>query len=226
MTGTYQFYFSHDPRNFKAEDLVDTLVRYDIYKDGTKSEAIPVTDLSIVKFDVEGWTSPKEVFDNEVLDENGFVKEEANYFACYTGSIPATITDEFGKKHEFKDTVTAYIAVKGDANLDGEANSIDSALILVYAAERGAGNEAYIYSAEEEMLDMFAYFLADVTGESEDRGATDSLGNEGSSLDAIDAANILVYAAEKGAGNEPKWHNTLSVDPLPKYTAEIAAAEK
>jgi len=221
MTGTHQFYFSHDPRNFKAEDLVATLVRYDIYKDGTKSEAIPVTDLSVVKFDVEGWTNPKEVYDGQVLDENGFVKE--GYFAYYTGNIPATITDEFGEKHEFKDTVTAYIAVKGDANLDGKANSLDSAAILVYAAAKGAGNEAYIYSAEDEMLDMFAYFLADVTGESEDRGKTDSLGNEGSALDSIDAANILVYAAKEGAGNNPKWHETLSVDTLPKYTAEIAA---
>ncbi len=75
------------------------------------------------------------------------------------------------------------------------------------------------------MLELFAYFLADVTGESEDHGATDSLGNDSSPLDATDAAYILKYAAIVGAGNDADWAKILA-KPLPYYTAEIAAAKE
>ena len=67
------------------------------------------------------------------------------------------------------------------------------------------------------MLELFAYFLADVTGESE------NYGEDGSNLDANDAANILVYAARAGAGLNPLWEEVLPA-PLPIYTYAIAQA--
>ena len=87
---------------------------------------------------------------------------------------------------------------------------------------------AYIYSETDPMMELFAYFLGDVNGESEDGGVTDSLGNNThniADLDAKDSAKILVYAAIEGSGKEPDWAEVLS-EPLPYYTAEIAAAER
>ncbi len=76
------------------------------------------------------------------------------------------------------------------------------------------------------MMELFAYFLGDVTGESEDHGATDARGNEGSDLDATDASYILIYAAEEGAGLNPDWAVILAGLPqLPLYTALIAGKE-
>ncbi len=208
IEGQYQFYFSHDPREFDPVDLVASITRYTLYDDGTRGEAEPLTDFSIVSFNGQ---TPEGVFQ----DTDG---------AYFVGKLPATITDEFGV-HEFPEVGTAYIAVKGDVTLTGEADAIDAAAILVYAAKYGAGLEAYIYSDTELIMEDFAYFLGDVTGESEDHGITDSLGNETSHLDAIDSAAILVYAAKVGAGVEADWAKILS-PPLPKYTAAIDAARK
>ncbi len=209
LEGNYQFYFSHDPREFKAEDLVSSITRYALYSDGTKGDPEPLTDFSIVDFN--GLT-PESVF----IDTDG---------AYYVGSIPATVTDDFGVVHEFEGVGTAYIAVKGDVTLTGEADAKDAARILTYSAKIGAGLEAYIYSETDTMMEMFAYFLGDVNGESEDHGLTDSLGNEISDLNAKDSAKILIYAAVYGSGKDADWAVILD-EPLPYYTAEIAAAER
>lgn len=207
IQGQYQFYFSHDPREFDPDDLVASITRYAILSDGTRGEAEQLYDFSGVSFN--GLT-PESVF----IDTDG---------AYYVGTLPATLTDEFGT-HEFSDVGTAYIAVKGDVTLTGEADAKDAARILTFAAKVGAGVEAYIYSETDPMMELFAYFLGDVNGESEDYGVTDSLGNERSELDAKDSAKILIYAAQEGAGLDPDWALILN-EPLPYYTAEIAAAE-
>jgi hypothetical protein len=193
-------------------DLVSSITRYAIYSDGTKGEPEALTDFSIVDFN--GLT-PESVF----IDTDG---------AYYVGSIPATVTDDFGVVHEFEGVGTAYIAVKGDVTLTGEADARDAARILTYAAKRGADIEAYIYSDTEPMMELFAYFLGDVNSESEDAGQTDSHGaadNPLSNLDAKDSAKILVYAAVYGSGKDADWAEIL-VEPLPYYTAEIAKAER
>ncbi len=208
IEGTYQFYFSHDPREFQPEDLIASLTRIPIYTNDIKGEPEELTDLSIVSF-------------NGLTPQSVYTDNDAAYFV---GQLPATITDEFGT-HEFEDVGTAYIAVKGDVTLTGEADANDASYVLIYAADIGAGKEAYIYSEEDEMMELFAYFLGDVTGESEDHGATDSLGNEKSDLDAVDASYILIYAARYGAGNDANWGRILP-EPLPYYTAEIFSAEQ
>ncbi len=220
VVGQSQFYFSHDMRPFDPADLVTSVMQYTQYSDGTESEGVEI-NVSEVKFDVEGWTNPEEVFVNQVLDANG--EPKSDYDVYYKGAIPATITDPSGVVQTIEGVGTAYIAVKGDATLTGEADANDAAVVLVYAAKIGAGTPAYIYSETDAELEAFAYFLADVTGESEDNGATDSLGNAGSDCDAIDAAAILVYAARYGAFGDADWADGILPDPLPKYTAAIAA---
>ncbi|MBR6617076.1 MAG: hypothetical protein IKL00_04275, partial [Oscillospiraceae bacterium] len=212
VTGKDKFYFSHDPRPFSVEDLIERIIRYALYSDGTTGEAEVVSDWTTfdIAFDVDGWRNPKEVFDTQVLDENGNVRSDYEYRVCYIGSVPVTIDGQVVETN-----ANAYIAVKGDVTLDGVPNALDAAEILVYAAAKGAGNDAYLYSEADQILEYFSYFLGDVTGESK------NYGEDGSDLNAIDAANILVYAANKGAGLRPKWEEVLAA-PLPYYTYEIA----
>ena len=89
-----------------------------------------------------------------------------------------------------------WIAHKGDVNLDGVVNAKDAALILVYAADAGAGNDAFLTESHDDTEEQFAYFLADIDGE----------GKENSPLNAMDAARILIYAAMQGSGNQPDWN--------------------
>ncbi len=212
VTGKDKFYFAHDPRPFRAEDLINTITRYTLYTNGTESAGELVSDWTTVDiaFDIVGFRNAEEVYETQILDENGDVKEELEFFACYRGSVPVTIE---GVRTETDSH--AYIAVKGDVTLDGVPNALDAATILVYAAQRGAGNEAWLYDGNDQNLEYLAYFLGDVTGESE------NYGEDGSSLNALDAANILVYAAQRGAGLDPLWENVLT-EPIPKYTKEIA----
>lgn len=88
------------------------------------------------------------------------------------------------------------IAHKGDVNFDGVVNAKDAALILVYAADAGAGNEPFLTESHDDIEEQFAYFLGDIDGE----------GAEGSHLNAMDAAKILIYAAMQGSGNQPDWN--------------------
>ena len=90
----------------------------------------------------------------------------------------------------------------------GEADAEDAANVLGYAARSGAGDEVYIFTQNDETLDKFAFFLADTTDESKDRGIHSgiaSVGTAGSVLNSEDAANILVYAAFAGSGETPNW---------------------
>ncbi|MDE6730505.1 MAG: dockerin type I repeat-containing protein, partial [Oscillospiraceae bacterium] len=96
-----------------------------------------------------------------------------------------------------------YIGQKGDANADGVVNSADASLILTYSADSGAGNEASLTDDTSTIPEDFAYFLADIDGESQNSG------KDGSSLDAGDAALILQYAALSGSGQSVNWDDLL-----------------
>ena len=132
----------------------------------------------------------------------------------------------FYNGEQVKGTADIYIGVKGDANLNGETNAEDAAKVQEYAARSGAGDEVYIFTAEDATLDKFAFFLADTTDESKDRGVHSgipSVGTAGSKLDATDAANILVYASKAGANGACDWiPEVLLTAPYPKYSETIA----
>ena len=183
----------------------------------------------------------KDTLDFTIVDANLPEGAETKFVTVTTGT-DGTETVEEAKAV----TGTVYIGVKGDTNLSGFVQADDGAAVLVYAANFGAGNEAKIYEEDAQVIadlsltelevktmEDFVYFLADVNGESEDHGATDNatgttstydadgkLVEVGSPLNAKDAAAILVYAADFGAGNDPNWYDTL-VNPLPKYTKAI-----
>ena len=90
-------------------------------------------------------------------------------------------------------TAEIFLGVKGDTDLNGAVNAADAANVLLYAAAKGAGEDAVICSDTDDALEQYAFFLADVDTESRE-GATDA-----ATLNATDAASILIFAALTGA---------------------------
>lgn len=177
-----QFYFSDDDTELKTEDLIESIVRYEVYADGSVANVgEPVTDFECVDL-------------NGITPKNLYLKSE------YAYPVTLYITDEYGKQ-EVESSIVVYIGVKGDANMDGSADAKDAAEILVYAAAVGAGKETTLYSRTNEILEKFVKMLADVNG----GGGADS------SLDATDAAAILVYAAGVGSGKNPSWQEIIGI---------------
>ena len=119
--------------------------------------------------------------------------------------------------------VYIYIGVKGDADLDGVSDAGDAAKVLIYAANDGAGLEdVYLYSNSNAAAEAFAWFLADIDGESKDQGVTSNKeGAAKSMLDAGDAAYILIHGALEGSGQDADWGNNVLPEPWPLYTKEI-----
>ncbi|MEE5994010.1 MAG: hypothetical protein V3G42_12345, partial [Oscillospiraceae bacterium] len=213
------FFFSHDPNKFEISELIE--VSSIVAKSGDKTVDIKRGDgssdtltLDLDKFTfgtVEGGEDP-ELSPSKIYTDR---KEAYN-------KIPLVVYYD-GKR--VKGTADIYIGVKGDADLNGVVNSIDAANVLVYAARVGAGEEAYIYSADEPILNRFAFFLADTTDESKNLGVTSGIvgKTEKSVLDSIDAANILVYAAKAGANGTADWIPEVLLNaPYPEYSRIIA----
>ena len=129
-------------------------------------------------------------------------------------------------------TVTAYIGVKGDANLDGKLSPVDASCVLVFAADLqemdDGGNvrepQTVVLSKQSELVandpagiyDNFAAFLADVKNEINPLHAWKT--GKGSIADgtsrafnAVDASWILVANANIQEGNTPAeaWSRLL-----------------
>ena len=145
----------------------------------------------------------------------------------------------------------AWIGVKGDTNLDGNCNAEDASYVLIYAAKLGAGEDAQLTDianvnvsgdggvittalglgvtrADETIVENFSYFLSDTNGESSTHGQFDADGkaSDAANLNAIDAANQLVYAAKAGANGEANWATEVMVaelndGSLPRHTRGI-----
>jgi len=196
------FYFAHDPNSFDASELISSAAV--VEGEGT-------VDMS--KFSVE--SNPQAVY-----EAAGEAYVAADLQVYYDGQALEGVTAK------------AYIGVKGDADLNGVVNAEDAAKVLIYAAAKGAGKEAYLVDAVEtdDTLEAFAYFLADTDGESTDNGATSGIAGatNASAVDSIDAANILVYAARLGSKGQADWINEVDEvtgvlsSPFPTYSESIA----
>ncbi len=172
------YFFSHDETPLKAEELVESAK---LVVDENEYDVMSQISFGLdANGPIEGLT-PAMIF-----EETGAAYVATDLYVYYTpvGHEPELVEEA---------DVAIFVGVKGDADLDSEANAIDAAKVLVYAAERGANGEATLYSAEDLDLETLAYFLADVDGESR------TCGKDGSALNSIDAAGILAFAAEKAA---------------------------
>ena len=115
----------------------------------------------------------------------------------------AALTDKDGKPV----TVTAYIGVKGDTDLDNVANASDASLVLKYYAEiqTGAAPEStkLIANNNDANLENLSAFLSDVDKDEYDADnwktdKTTANNNNGKrAVDASDASSILSFYAEQ-----------------------------
>jgi len=115
-------------------------------------------------------------------------------------------------------TASAFIGVKGDADLNKEVSSADASAVLKYYAALSSGKTAddvqlspsNLVNGSDDVLDQFAAFLADVDAE-------DSLNNwnrakSDRDITSGDASFILKYYAKISAGSEHSrttWNTVL-----------------
>ena len=179
------FYFSVDERELKPSDLFS---KFDIVdEEGTHFDALEAGAVTLDK------TTPKEIFDAE--GKPYCVTEVNAYFTDPTTADAEPVAAPVNP--------TVYIGVKGDADLNGSVDVQDAVTILTYYAKASAGQQNVAFN-EDENLNKFIFFLADVDTESK-AGM-----NNGSELMSIqDGVNVLTFYAKKSANQDPAWPDVI-----------------
>lgn len=179
------FYFSVDERELKPSDLFS---KFDIVdEEGTHFDALELGAVTLDK------TTPKEIFDAE--GKPYCVKEVNAYFTDPTKADAEPVAAPVNP--------TVYIGVKGDTDLSGLVDVPDAVAVLTYTAKIAAGQEGVVFN-EDENLNKFAFFLADIDTESKEGK------NDGNKLMATeDAVYMLTYTAKTAAGQEPTWPDVV-----------------
>ena len=179
------FYFSVDERELKPSDLFS---KFDIVdEEGTHFNALEAGAVTLDK------TTPKEIFDAE--GKPYCVTEVNAYFTDPTKADAEPVAAPVNP--------TVYIGVKGDTDLSGLVDVPDAIAILTYTAKIAAGQENIVFN-EDENLNKFAFFLADVDTESKEGK------NDGNKLMTTeDAVRILTYTAKTAAGQEVTWPDVI-----------------
>ena len=179
------FYFSVDERELKPSDLFS---KFDIVdEDGTHFNALELGAVTLDK------TTPKEIFDAE--GKPYCVTEVNAYFTDPTKADAEPVAAPVNP--------TVYIGVKGDTDLSGLVDVPDAVAVLTYTAKIAAGQEGVVFN-EDENLNKFAFFLADIDTESK-AGKND--GNK--LMTTEDAVYMLTYTAKTAAGQEPTWPDVV-----------------
>ena len=179
------FYFSVDERELKPSDLFS---KFDIVdEEGTHFNALEAGAVTLDK------TTPKEIFDAE--GKPYCVTEVNAYFTDPTKADAEAVAAPVNP--------TVYIGVKGDTDLSGLVDVPDAVAILTYTAKIAAGQENIVFN-EDENLNKFVFFLADVDTESKEGK------NDGNKLMTTeDAVRILTYTAKAAAGQEVTWPDVI-----------------
>ena len=196
---TYGFYFSHDNgttrgRGFQT-DMIKSFKIYDVDYKGNETERKDL-DRSLLNF--HGAT-PANTFkvptSTKEITLDNFKFEVPVYYG------DEQLLDKDGKPV----TVTAYIGVKGDADLDGMAVMHDASLVLRYFSTMSGASDAAkaaretqisagskIVSSPDAPLDDFCAFLANVTADEYDPDNWKKT-KENRQFSANDASAILMY---------------------------------
>ena len=179
------FYFSVDERELKPSDLFS---KFDIVdEEGTHFDALEAGAVTLDK------TTPKEIFDAE--GKPYCVTEVNAYFTDPTKADAEPVAAPVNP--------TVYIGVKGDTDLSDLVDVPDAVAVLTYTAKIAAGQEGVVFN-EDENLNKFAFFLADIDTESKEGK------NDGNKLMTTeDAVYMLTYTAKTAAGQEPTWPDVV-----------------
>ncbi|MDE7122679.1 MAG: hypothetical protein K2O42_11045, partial [Oscillospiraceae bacterium] len=178
ITGKECFCFADDTKIFEASDLIAEIQRRAVYSDDSTGEWEDFTDWDRLDFKEQ---NPAAVF--ETWEENQFS-------AVILTSVTDILPDGTESVQDLE-TGSAYIAMRGNIDLNNTVNASTAANILVYVAEKGSGLNPSFNPEYDETTEKFAGFLADV--------------NSDGDVNAADAASILVYASIVGSQGSCDW---------------------
>ncbi|MBQ8926657.1 MAG: hypothetical protein IJ055_00090 [Oscillospiraceae bacterium] len=232
------FFFSHDVRPLSLAELISE-AKVTIYYVDEKGADIDSEEVALDLTNEEDLAKLAVGTNTSGPADENTIVSPASIYEAYKATLDdpekATYTttniyiyyvgDEVDTPVLAVDTATLFVGVKGDANLDGKCNANDGAKVLKYAADYGAMKNPSISNLEDETLENFVYFLADVNGESKVKPTVDEVKEDVSkALNANDANMILVHSAQRGAKKDPQWGRTvLPTSNLPAVTKAIIA---
>ena len=201
FTSTVGYYFSHDTNSFNKDQVVKLMVTL-VLDNGAIIENVDLLDQEAVNAKlIEAGAEPAtiDITFGDATPATVFNKSTNKYdVQLYVNGTPLTSSEELGTDEAgnpiYKPmTVTAYIGVKGDADLNNTVDAGDASNILTYYAQKQTSvANPVLYSAEDENLEQLACFLADTDKDvySEGNWNTDKANRN---LDANDASNILTF---------------------------------
>ena len=207
------FYFSHDDGQRQPgvvggfdKDQVTKLNIYDVYEiDGVEQAPELRTEIDYSKINYNGLTPAKvydarraTVTDDHVATRNDFIYDDV--VQVYYDDL--ALVDKDGNPLY----ITAYIGVKGDANLNNVADGSDATDVLWYFGQISGGvggttvdrdtiqltrNSTFVTGVDDP-LEQLAAFLCDVT---EDEWSEDNwtIAKKDRNIDGTDATLILKY---------------------------------
>jgi len=179
VTALVGYYLSVDERDFITDlGLASAIL------DGED-----VSDALTFVYDGETYATPAELFKG-VGEAYTAVTVDVYYDGAATG-----------------ETMTIYIAIKGDTDLNGVVNIQDAYAVQVYSAKLASGNSWSFTGNSESKLEVLAYFVSDVDTESL-KGQNDN--TTGEVINIQDAYNIQVFFADTSAGTNPEWDDQIS----------------
>ena len=181
----------------------------------------PVTDIA---GSVEFKDVPADVY--SLVTADGTVNQFAAQVQLYAskdivtadGFVVAKAGEKLTNANGSAVSVTAYVGVKGDANLDMKCDSADASDVLAWYAAMQTGGDAEkvqfssntILVKANPVLDDFAAFLADVDNENDSRNYV--MLKPERKIDSADASNILAYYSAVMTGEEAgreTWNDVL-----------------
>ncbi|MCD7811446.1 MAG: cellulose-binding protein CttA-related protein, partial [Ruminococcus sp.] len=193
------YYFSHDPREFAASDLISSLTVVFVYSDGSEAA------VDLAEYADFGGATPESTYEGE---NTTFKYEVPIYISEFSDYV---LTDADGNAV----TATVYIGVKGDADLSNVVDSVDASYVLSYYAKEQTSatqDKSIKLTQDDEDLDKLAAFLADIdVYESDSENITRDKTSR--HLDAIDASHMLVYYSKQQTSTDSSYDIWNSIVP-------------
>ncbi len=191
----------------------------------TSTDIIPMKDIESISVEVgEGvYNSEETSFDASELIvsavatlKDGTTKDlDASYFGFlqtpadvytapyYKGTVDIYYVGD-ADKTALEDKPTVAVAMKGDAQLDGDVDMDDAFDTLQYYSSSAAGKTVTFTDGSDELLEKLAFYVSDIDTESKAGKKT-----EDAEISMDDAFNILQYVSYRAAGKDVVWSDVI-----------------
>ena len=191
----------------------------------TSTDIIPMKDIESISVEVgEGvYNSEETSFDASELIvsavatlKDGTTKDlDASYFGFlqtpadvytapyYKGTVDIYYVGD-ADKTALEDKPTVAVAMKGDAQLDGDVDMDDAFDTLQYYSSSAADKTVTFTDGSDELLEKLAFYVSDIDTESKAGKKT-----EDAEISMDDAFNILQYVSYRAAGKDVVWSDVI-----------------